>query len=861
MNYAVTRKELLAIVYFIKHFSYFLRGRNFLVRTDHAALQWLLKTKNIHGQLMRWSEELQGFNFAIEYRAGKKHGNADALSRYRHPDKEEDGSEPTPEDIRMHQELGIALPKEIRGRAKAVQVLTRSQARRKPTEVEAESGERAKQPEGSTKPDGQDLRSQPEPVSSKSGVQISTGETKDDEREGEEGEALQPNEDKPEPSYDCLCGPKNAHERAVEEMVALDEEDGTEWARGPPGRQIMLPNLAEEQKKDPHLAQVRKWLNQAQCPVEVGHPYLKRFKQNWDYLRMKEDKLYLFDPEQERLRLCVPNAVVPNLLRSLHVHPLAGHVGRTRTYKQARLHFYWPNMHEHIRRAIDGCVACKRAKARKPRLQVPMGQTSSGADERFRIFYADIVGPWPSTRAANSQKYLLTIQDATTKYPEAFVLNRITAERVTQVLIDEFFPRYGVGMKIVTDRGRQFVSSLFKHVCGSLGVATAVTQAYEPHSNPVERMHRTIEGHIRACMEQEEAHPNQWFRYVSPALAAMRQTPLTEIGVSPHYLVTGDHPVIPAQVYVQDHKNPANPATNVEASLWRLQKSLERVREQQLATFIKNKRRYDTKLKESPIKVGDWIFKFTPIDTSESGLSRKTAAFQEGPFRVVDIPNDRQVKIVKSIFVNNQGQVRTTMETISRDRATKADKWDLCRLPSPMSWQVGKRFKTPRALKFKPNRDEARSDFDEQQFHQWISPTRVKVWTPWTPGEPEVQECSPSPRKDEDPEQGPRERSPSPLEEEETKTESPCSLEWDHEGEVFPEGEMFSDEQGSRTGSEVMEEVEPGRSNAKRARSETSEDGDHEITTNEIARESANKRVRRREDEPVTESENTQIDD
>ena len=52
-NYCVTRKELLAVVYFLKHFKQYLLGRRFRVRTDHAALTWLRKTPEPIGQQAR----------------------------------------------------------------------------------------------------------------------------------------------------------------------------------------------------------------------------------------------------------------------------------------------------------------------------------------------------------------------------------------------------------------------------------------------------------------------------------------------------------------------------------------------------------------------------------------------------------------------------------------------------------------------------------------------------------------------------------------------------------------------------------------------------------------------------------------
>ena len=81
-NYCVTRRELLALVYFMRHFRAYLIGRPFMVRTDHAALQWLQGFKEPEGQVARWLEQLQEFDFHLEHRPGKCHQNADALSRY-----------------------------------------------------------------------------------------------------------------------------------------------------------------------------------------------------------------------------------------------------------------------------------------------------------------------------------------------------------------------------------------------------------------------------------------------------------------------------------------------------------------------------------------------------------------------------------------------------------------------------------------------------------------------------------------------------------------------------------------------------------------------------------------------------------
>ena len=80
-RYCVTRRELLAVVFFLHHFRPYLLGRRFTLRTDHGSLTWLSNFKEPEDQLARWLERLQEYDFEILHRPGRKHGNADGLSR------------------------------------------------------------------------------------------------------------------------------------------------------------------------------------------------------------------------------------------------------------------------------------------------------------------------------------------------------------------------------------------------------------------------------------------------------------------------------------------------------------------------------------------------------------------------------------------------------------------------------------------------------------------------------------------------------------------------------------------------------------------------------------------------------------
>ena len=55
----------MAVVAAVRHFKYYRGGLPFVVRTDHSALQWLLRFKEPEGEIASWLEELQPYDFQI----------------------------------------------------------------------------------------------------------------------------------------------------------------------------------------------------------------------------------------------------------------------------------------------------------------------------------------------------------------------------------------------------------------------------------------------------------------------------------------------------------------------------------------------------------------------------------------------------------------------------------------------------------------------------------------------------------------------------------------------------------------------------------------------------------------------------
>jgi hypothetical protein len=83
-------------------------------------------------------------------------------------------------------------------------------------------------------------------------------------------------------------------------------------------------------------------------------------------------------------------------------------------------------------------------------------------DTPFKRVAVDLIGPiTPVSDRGN--RYILTVVDYATRYPEAMALKNIETETVAEALVD-IFTRVGVPQEMLSDMGAQFTSGLMKVV-------------------------------------------------------------------------------------------------------------------------------------------------------------------------------------------------------------------------------------------------------------------------------------------------------------------------------------------------------------------------------------------------------------
>ncbi|ROT71566.1 hypothetical protein C7M84_010101 [Penaeus vannamei] len=237
---------------------------------------------------------------------------------------------------------------------------------------------------------------------------------------------------------------------------------------------------------------------------------------------------------EERLQFVVPARYRLAVFRLGHHSALGGHMGQKKTLDRIQAEFFWPGMGQEISRLVRSCDICQKTSDRgrvKPAPLKPMPLIS----EPFERVAVDIVGPI-HPRASDGCKYILTLVDFSTRWPEAVPLRNIDAVTVAEAMV-EIFCRIGIPRQVLSDRGTQFTSAMMEEVLRLLSIKGLKTTPYHPMCNGLcERFNGTLKKMLKRMAAEQ---PKEWPRYLAPLLFAYREVPQSSLKFSPFELVYG----------------------------------------------------------------------------------------------------------------------------------------------------------------------------------------------------------------------------------------------------------------------------------------------------------------------------------
>eukprot|EP00731_Ephydatia_muelleri_P017503 Em0010g601a len=230
------------------------------------------------------------------------------------------------------------------------------------------------------------------------------------------------------------------------------------------------------------------------------------------------------------------------ILESCHAGVAGSHLGRDKTIDKISARFFWKNMYEDIKKYVKECDVCQRMNPKFVKSNAKLHPVPVRAQVWHKVGI-DLIGPLPETKKGN--KYIVTLLDYFSKWPEACPIPNKTALAVAQFLF-EMFCRFGCCEVVISDQGREFVNAVQAELFALTGTKHCLTSAYHPQSNGLtERFNQTLQTALQKVVNDEQ---NNWDDHISAILFAYRTAKQKATKLSPFELMYCRKAILPVEM-------------------------------------------------------------------------------------------------------------------------------------------------------------------------------------------------------------------------------------------------------------------------------------------------------------------------
>ena len=305
-----------------------------------------------------------------------------------------------------------------------------------------------------------------------------------------------------------------------------------------------------------------------------------------------------------------------------------------------------------VRKFCATCPQCQLVARKFKSQRAPLNPVKPET-EPFRKIAIDIVGELP--RTTTGYKYILTIVDYATRYPEAIPLRNTSSKTIADALV-QYFCRVRIPEELVSDQGSNFISNLMAQLYDQLGITKIQTSVYHPEANGlVERFNGTLKRMLKKFVREQVKN---WDKFLPYLLFAYREVPCESTGYSPFELLYGRSVrgplAIIKETWLEKHPSMESLVSHVLEIRRRLAMMQKAVQEHMAKTQRTQKRLYDVRSSKRRLEVGDKALILLPTPGS------KLEVCWQGPFKLDltkgywQVPLEKTT-IEKSAFITSKG--------------------------------------------------------------------------------------------------------------------------------------------------------------------------------------------------------------
>jgi hypothetical protein len=154
----------------------------------------------------------------------------------------------------------------------------------------------------------------------------------------------------------------------------------------------------------------------------------------------------------------------------------------------------------------------------------------------WEIITIDLITQLPGSVDSDgkTRTAIVVVVDRLTKRAHFFPQdNSWTAQQVATILYEQVFQHHGLPRQIISDRGVQFTSKVFKEFLKKLDIKGSMSTAYHPQTDgQTERVNQTLEQYLRIFCNTRQ---DNWVKFLASAKFAYNNTTSESTLQSPFY--------------------------------------------------------------------------------------------------------------------------------------------------------------------------------------------------------------------------------------------------------------------------------------------------------------------------------------
>lgn len=236
-------------------------------------------------------------------------------------------------------------------------------------------------------------------------------------------------------------------------------------------------------------------IREHQSEDEIVRDYLANEPERFELQAFGDQRLVSRRDRNGQWKIVLPHALADQAID--WYHSLTGHGGITRVKESMSAYFWFPNLHDAVEAFIKTCDACQRYKS--------PGRIHGEAPARLELsdpwseVAVDLIGPWKVLVDGRMLSvYALTSIDMATTLSEIIRIEDKTSEHIAMKFEQSWLARYPRPLKVIHDRGGEFVGGPFQSLLHRTGIRPAIITTKNPQANAVcERLHATIKNQLR----------------------------------------------------------------------------------------------------------------------------------------------------------------------------------------------------------------------------------------------------------------------------------------------------------------------------------------------------------------------------